>query len=194
MSNYCMRLKEEHKIVLIGILLVVVAGLQIWITNLSDKNIVLYQALQDENIRILKSYGAVNYQGINYLNLNSTVAKLFSWRQGDKPLGEAIIKSNSLYHELLPQEQIAWGDRTLFEYYFTKSNQLANQIDKQYEELDQFTKDVVYKTTVYNKRIKDNSRLINILSLISILILFMCILLYGIVLNGISNRLNKKNP
>ena len=188
-----MRLKEEHKITLIGILLVVVAGLQIWVTNLSDKNDEYYQVLQDENTRILKSYGAVNYQGINYLNLNSTITKLFSWRQGDKPLGEAVIRSNSLYHELLPQEQKVWGDRTLFEYYFTKSNQLANQINKQYEELSQLTNDVVYKTTVYSKKIKDNSRLINIFLLVSIIILFTCILLYSVVLNGISNRLNKKN-
>lgn len=183
-----MRLKEEQKQIVIGIIFVLLMLLQIVIDSLVSSSADYYQLMQKENFSILTKYGNVNNLGLNYINANSETQKLFSWRQGDKPLGEAQVKTIALYHDLTGEDQKKWGERTLFEYYFNKSHQIANQINEEYLELSHQIKKLNEETNDYTKLINRNEWWRKALLLISTCLLIICVFLYRDILAGLKPR------
>lgn len=184
---------EEKKSILVGVILSICLLLQFGIDHFSAKISDIYQNQQQENFKLVTYYAEANDLYLQVININDTIEKLFSWKQGETPFIEVKVKTISeVYHKLNKEEQEQWGDKTLYEFYWNKKNSLIKNANKKYTDIDELQRVQQKEGNEGNIKIKKYTKLITMLSLFNIALIASTIFLNYSIIKGIATRINSK--
>ena len=183
-----MRMAEELKSNIIGILLVIVMILQIAVAIVDSQMNNLADKKDEVRSELIHNYGRFSKNAVTLAKFRET-EKFYL----EKNLVEVKVKDYpQLYGTLSSSDREKWGEKTVMELLYNDMRPVIKAYNSLLDEL--YNKETNFIGQI--KELNDNIKTINIfeklLQSINLLILIICVILYMRLLRSINNKILKK--